>query len=846
MNNQRKNILLIEQDSVTARNEIRQLRQYGFDVTHTEKGEEAVQLIKNRSHSFDIILIDTNLEVGMNETQIAEEILKIQDSPIIFLFSIIVPDIVERTENIPSYGFVVKNAEPAILYASINIALKCFEERKRFKQTERVLQERIASLTKPQEYSAEIKFEDMFDLSDLQRLQDEFSLATGVASIITRPDGSPITSPSNFCDLCMNIIRKTDKGLSNCMKSDAIMGQPNQAGPNIQPCLSGGLWDAGAAITVGGRHVANWLIGQVRNAEQTEEKMRSYAQEIGANEEQMVEAFQRVPAMSLDQFKKISGMLYTLATLLSDIAYKNIQQARFITEFKKSEEGLQARERRFSQLIQNSYDTIVILDAEGIQRYVSPSAEQVHGFSPAELVDIPIIEQMIHPEDQEKVLEAFKEILIKGTGGAQYRHKRKSGGWVHLEARGTNMLDNPDICGVIVNVRDITDRKLAEEEKSYLQEQLHQSQKMDAIGQLAGGVAHDFNNALSGIIGSAEMLKIGISSPEKQKEFIEIILSASSRAAELTKKLLTFSRHGARSNAVVDVSTIIKDTIVLLKHTIDKSIMITYENKANFTTIIGDDSLLQNAFMNMGINSSHAMSHGGILNFTLDNLELSEEYCKLSSFDIKPGKYLEISIRDNGCGIPPEIISRIFEPFFTTKHGLGTGLGLAAVYGTVQEHKGAITVYSETEKGTVFHIYLPATDQEIRQNIKEETIILGTGTVLVIDDEELIRTTASELIKSLGYQVMLAENGLEGVNVFREFSEKIDLIILDMIMPVMNGRDAFSKLREISPAIPIVISSGFAKEDDMSELKKYGINGLLSKPFRKVELADMIGNLIKK
>lgn len=209
------------------------------------------------------------------------------------------------------------------------------------KRTEEALEKRILALTRPLEAPGSIAFEELFNLGDIQRLQDEFAQATGVASLITYPDGTPITRPSNFCRLCSTIIRATEKGLSNCYKSDALLGRYSKGGPNIQQCMSGGLWDAGAGISVGGSHIANWLIGQVRDETQTEEKMREYAREIGADEDALIEAFREVPAMSREQFAKVAGVLFTLANQLSNTAYQNVQQARFISERKAMEKELQ-------------------------------------------------------------------------------------------------------------------------------------------------------------------------------------------------------------------------------------------------------------------------------------------------------------------------------------------------------------------------------------------------------------------------------------------------------------------------------------------------------------------------
>ncbi len=209
------------------------------------------------------------------------------------------------------------------------------------KQTGEAFEKQVETPPHPLKNDEHITFEDMFNIDDIQRLQDEFASATGVASIITHPDGGPITTPSNFCRLCNDIIRKTDKGLANCFRSDAVIGRLHPEGPIVQKCMSGGLWDAGAGITVGGRHIANWLIGQVRDEVQSEEQMLGYAREIGASEKDVAEAFHEVPAMSREQFENIAKVLFTLANKLSTTAYQNFQQARFITERKKAEQALE-------------------------------------------------------------------------------------------------------------------------------------------------------------------------------------------------------------------------------------------------------------------------------------------------------------------------------------------------------------------------------------------------------------------------------------------------------------------------------------------------------------------------
>lgn len=385
------------------------------------------------------------------------------------------------------------------------------------------------------------------------------------------------------------------------------------------------------------------------------------------------------------------------------------------------------------------------------------------------------------------------------------------------------------------------------EERETAEENLRLSDKLRAVGQLAGGIAHDFNNILGAMLGAAEIASDPETPEEERMEFLQLIQSSTERAGELTRKLLTFSRKGQKVSTAIDMNSVVEDAVLLLQRTVDKKVTITIENRAEKTMVVGDDTLLQNALINMGINASHAMPDGGELTYTLENLILDEEYCEIAPYDITPGEYLAIAVRDTGFGMSPEVQERIFEPFFTTKaEGDGTGLGLAAVYGTVVEHDGAITVYSEKDKGTVFHIYLPLSNGAVIMKEREGELYTGTGTVLLIDDEELIRITAASILKTLGYIVLLAENGKEGLAVYKENRDEIDLIVLDMIMPVMGGRETFEEIRKFDDDIPIIISSGFAKEEDLAAMSEQGITGFLHKPFRREEIAEMVARSIHK
>jgi len=398
---------------------------------------------------------------------------------------------------------------------------------------------------------------------------------------------------------------------------------------------------------------------------------------------------------------------------------------------------------------------------------------------------------------------------------------------------------------LIVEGRDITERKRAEEKQAALSERLHHSQKMDAIGQLVSGVAHDFNNMLGGIVSACELMSGPETGGALRTKYIDMILKASERASGLISKLMAFSRNNNKTSTAIDVGKIISDTQAILERTLDRRIKITFSNYAAVSTIIGDDSLIQNMLLNMAINASHAMPNGGELTFALRNTELDEGYCSVSGLGLSPGNFVEIEIRDTGIGMSPEVQRRIFEPFFTTKEpGKGTGLGLAAAFGTVQSHHGAIHVYSEEGVGTVFRIYLPASGERVQSGVRVEPPIPGVGTILLVDDEEIIRLTAKQMLEGLGYTILTAENGREGVETFKSHLDGIDLVILDMIMPEMNGREAFGHMKALRPDIRIILSSGFSKEEDLHAMKQGGLDGFVHKPFRLFELSQLIQSVL--
>lgn len=393
--------------------------------------------------------------------------------------------------------------------------------------------------------------------------------------------------------------------------------------------------------------------------------------------------------------------------------------------------------------------------------------------------------------------------------------------------------------GSVIVFRDMT-------RENELQQELQQVRRLDALGQLAGGVAHDFNNMLGGIMGAAEILSVELEG-DQLSEFPNLILNSANCAAGLTKQLLSFAREQSVSKEPVGIHRIINDTVDVLKRTIDPRIEIDVQTEAEMDIVEGDRALLQSCLLNLGVNASHAMPSGGKLVFATRDIRMTASDSEDNSFDLEPGCYIEVRVQDTGGGIAPDIIERIFEPFFTTKEqGKGTGLGLAAVFGTVQQHAGSVAVRSKLGIGTSFDIRLPITKQPTSSPRESDNVVAGgTGVVLVVEDEVSVRRIARRTLEGIGYEVLTASNGLEAVEIYRREQKRIGVVLLDMVMPKMSGRDCFVELQRINPDVRVVSTSGYYSQDHLQEMARLGMTTQLPKPYRCEELSSAIGNAIQ-
>jgi len=491
-------------------------------------------------------------------------------------------------------------------------------------------------------------------------------------------------------------------------------------------------------------------------------------------------------------------------------------------------------ERNYREIFNTSSDAIFIHDAAtGAILDVNDRMLEIFGFDREELeatsYDGTLTE--VPPYTIERAQAHMKRAVEEGPQVFEWMARRKSGAhfWVEVALRRTEIGGKDRILAV---VRDIDDRKRMEE-------QLRQSEKLQAVGTLAGGVAHDFNNQLTGIIGWTELIKDKLGDDPYLETAAANILTAAQRASDLTSQLLAFARKGKFESKPVDLHVLIGEVTQLLTHTVDKRISIETRLDAEAPYTTGDPSQLQNALLNLGVNARDAMPEGGHLVFVTRNLDLPEDKKTCRRWNLEPGPYVEISVTDTGEGMDEKTLKSIFEPFFTTKNATkGTGLGLAAVYGTVNIHNGCIDVISTPGAGSTFRVRLPLGPKPTAlAPVEESPRDHGSGRILVIDDEEIVIQTVSAILRKKGYDTVTCTDSHEGVEQYRQSPGEFSLVLLDMIMPGMGGPEVFHALKEINPAVSVLIMSGATANHEVQDLADAGARGFLAKPFRPRDLS---------
>ncbi|MHC4974805.1 MAG: response regulator [Planctomycetota bacterium] len=492
--------------------------------------------------------------------------------------------------------------------------------------------------------------------------------------------------------------------------------------------------------------------------------------------------------------------------------------------------------------VQQAGEMIVITGADGKIRYVNPAFEGITGYTREEAIGSSV--RILRGEGEDE--KVWKEMLERTTGGRSWRgqmRRRRRDGRVYV-SRGT-ISPVRDDSGNIVNYVGV-EQDISQEEE--LERALHQAQKMEAIGTLAGGVAHDFNNLLTGILGYANLIYRVAPAGSELKEMAEIIETSADRAAQLTKQLLGFARRGKHRNLPIDLNETVERVVRLLARTIGKRIRLVTHLEAKPAGILGDPTQIDQALLNLAINARDAIEDKeGEIVIDTRRFVMDEIYAARHP-GATPGDYVLVTVTDDGCGMTPEIQSRIFEPFFTTKsRDKGTGMGLSMVYGIVKNHGGGIYVYSEAGHGTSFRVFLPLSAEAAAEEANPigADPIRGTGRILIVDDEEVVRNTASTMLRHLGYEVVAMADGADAVLYYQHFGESVNLVLLDMVMPKMSGHDCFLALKELDPDIKVVLSTGFGLNEAAQAILDAGALGFAQKPYRVTELSEVVATVMR-
>ena len=518
-----------------------------------------------------------------------------------------------------------------------------------------------------------------------------------------------------------------------------------------------------------------------------------------------------------------------------------------ITDRKQAEQGMRESEERYRLLFESNPQSMWVYDLESLAFLAVNEAAITHyGYSRQEFLSM-TIKDIRSPDDVAALLDTVSQARLGLTAAGTWKHRRKDGGNIDVE-----IVSHPLVFGgrgaKLVLASDITERKRAEQALRETEAQLRQSQKLEGIGQLAGGIAHDFNNLLTVINGFSALAMKGLSAEDPLLDNLEEIKKAGDRAASLTRQLLAFSRKQVLQPEILNLDSVVSEMEKMLRRVIGENIDLRAVLEPKLGNVKADPGQIEQIILNLVVNARDSMPGGGKVTIETDNVCLDEDYAN-NHVGARPGHYVMLAVSDTGTGMDEETQARIFEPFFTTKElGKGTGLGLSTIYGIVKQSGGNIWVYSEVGRGTTFKIYLPRVDaeaQEYKHASATEEVLNGTETILLVEDEEMVRKLARQILATQGYRVLEATNGEEALRMCEHDQEPIELLLTDVIMPEMSGPELAERLHRLRPELRVLFMSGYT--DDA--IVHHGVLAegahFIQKPFAPDVLSRRVRQILK-
>ncbi len=517
-----------------------------------------------------------------------------------------------------------------------------------------------------------------------------------------------------------------------------------------------------------------------------------------------------------------------------------------ITESKKVEQALRISEERFREMTELMPLTVFESDIIGNLTFANRRAFDIFGYSQEDFDRGVNTLDMLVPEDRQQAAENIAKIIGgEEVGLNEYTALRKDGSKFPVMVHSATIVRDGETLGIKGCLIDITDRKKAEEDRRRLETQFHQAQKLETIGTLAGGMAHDFNNLMATILGNTSLLLYDIDNTHPHYEPLKNIEQQIKRGAELTTQLLGYARKGKYSVKPVNLNQIVEESATAFGRT-RKEITIQCELADDLFVVETDQGQIQQVLLNLFVNAADAMPQGG--NLVLKTSNATHNDIESKQYHPAAGDYLRLTVSDTGIGMDEKVRQRIFDPFFSTKaSGKGTGLGLASVYGIIKNHGGYIDVQSQKGQGSQFSIFLPASDKKVLKITEPAPEIMkGSGTILIVDDEEMVLDVGARVLKKLGYTVQESNNGRNAVALYKKLQDKINLVVLDIVMPDMGGGEVYDRLKEINPKVKVLLSSGYSIDDQAREIMGRGCDGFIQKPFSMKAMSDKLSEILSK
>ena len=543
------------------------------------------------------------------------------------------------------------------------------------------------------------------------------------------------------------------------------------------------------------------------------------------------------------ELAELSGM-FVSAMALGAVIFL----ARVLREKESSEQALRSSEGHFRSLVESAIDIVAVLDGAGHFLYVSPSVERVLGYTPAELLGSVALE-LVLPDEKALVAREFAAALAS-PGAARdvtchLRHKQ--GGIVSIESRGSVLLTPNGEKHGLLNMRDVSKEQRAEAEKQQLEVELARAQKLRTLGTMAGGVAHDFNNILTPILGSAELARAALPAHSPAREHVDNVVAAAARAKQLVQRVLAFARKSDVKRRPVDLAAAAKDALALLRTSLAREVRLSTEIDDGAGSVLADPIELFQVLLNLGTNAAQAMTErGGELTVGVRRARASEALRALHPA-LQQGEWLSLWVHDSGAGMDAATLERAFEPFFSTRRGDGSGLGLSIVQSIVRDLGGVIDVSSEPGVGTKVGLWLPAHGQALPETVTAtELAPAGDRRLLLVDDEPAVLSVCKELLAVLGYQVTAVADAHEALRLVSDSAERFDVMVTDQSMPKMTGVELAHAAWRVRPLLPIVLTTGYLEVDLMDRLGHSSAVRVVGKPYRLQELSDALAQLMSK